>query len=103
MDKPGRQLRKRLAGAIREQASSGDVAGPPAHLKRPLGWGADLVMAVLADATEPMSPMQVNREIERRFKESIARATVTHVLRRSKLARSGRIVQVAAGLYRRSG
>lgn len=93
MSKPARQQRKRLARAIQERAKEGVVLGPPKLLKPPQGHVGELVLQILTDASKPMSPMEVTREIERRFNETIPRATVTEVLRRGQHAKAGQIVQ----------
>jgi repressor of nif and glnA expression len=59
-----------------------------------------LVLEVLADDGEPMSAAQVVGEIRERFGETVVHATVMHVLRRSKEARAGLIVQTGPGRYR---
>lgn len=91
---------RQLASVVREAAAMPERAEDP-RVERPRrpGWALPMVRAVLEDASGPMTPMEIAREIRRRF-EPIPHPTVFHVLTRSRSARRGLFERVEPARYR---
>jgi len=92
---------RRLAEVVREAAAMPERTEPPKILnKRRPGWVGSMVVEVLKTATEPMTPIEITREIERQFGEPAVRTSVTYVLRSGRQTRANLIERVEPGRYR---
>lgn len=92
---------RRLAEVVHEAAAMPERDEPPKLLnKRRPGWVGSMVMEVLKTATEPMTPIEITREIERQFGQQAVHASVTYVLRSGRQTRANLIERVAPGRYR---
>lgn len=92
---------RQLAEVVRKAAGMPERDEPP-KVERPRrpGWAMPMVRSVLEEASAPMTPMEIAREIERRFGEPIPHPTVFHVLTRSRAARNKAFERVEPAKYR---
>jgi hypothetical protein len=91
---------RKLAEVVRAAAARPEPKErPKAERGRRPGWVAPLVLAVLASAAEPMTPLEIVREIEQRFGEHPAHPSVVSALRYGKEAQLGLIERAGGGRY----
>jgi hypothetical protein len=97
LNEPDRRLRQRVLKAI--DAERDRVPAPRLVLKPKHGSTHWMVLAVLKEASKPMSPKDIRVAVERRLKRHVSGGTVSSSLHSSVKNPKVPVVRVGEGLY----